>query len=200
MVGEMKASELINILQSVIIREGDIEVAYDRREKIPMSLGVYYVSVCRVADSGKKLAVMTETPYEKLQPERPSAATSRENPEQADCAAQTGGELAAAPCSASPATEARQAEMIGRVNLAECYFIDGEGAHGMQPERGRILAYHSPTDELVFISPAGPFHIQIARCPLSEVAELANLTTEQVDTLRKEADLSIRPTWKTVLG
>jgi hypothetical protein len=37
-------------------------------------------------------------------PERPSAATSRENPEQADCAAQTGGELAAAPCSASPAS------------------------------------------------------------------------------------------------
>ena len=32
--------------------------------------------------------------------ERPSAATSRENPEQADYAAQTGGELAAAPCSA----------------------------------------------------------------------------------------------------
>jgi len=39
-----------------------------------------------------------------VQAEHPSAATSRENPEYMNHENQTGGELAAAPCSASPAS------------------------------------------------------------------------------------------------
>ena len=54
--------------------------------------------------------------------ERPSAATSRENPEQADCAERTGGELAAAPCSASSVPMVLQAMYDYEGKLPPPYF------------------------------------------------------------------------------
>ena len=135
------------------------------------------------------------------QTERISAPARHENPEQTDQAAPTGGGSGAAPCSAGEPSEARQPEMLGRLNLAECFFIGKNHQCGMIADQGAILMLHIPTEIMWCLTTAGERNLGIGRIGgIDEIVGFGYATEDQVRTLVRLAKASVQQLGKVVLG